>query len=82
MPRSLSLEEAVITTHEEYIVDSDGKRKAVVLPWEEWQEVMEALEELDDIRAYDEVPKFFGHCRGPHHPRRTRMCGHRRWHAV
>jgi PHD/YefM family antitoxin component YafN of YafNO toxin-antitoxin module len=45
----------MITTHEEYIIDKDGERKAVILPWEEWQAVLEELEELDDIRAYDEA---------------------------
>ena len=54
MPRNLISEEAVIKTHEEFIVDSDGKRKAVVVPWEEWQELLEALEELEDVKAYDE----------------------------
>ncbi len=47
----------MITTHEEFIVDSDGKRKAVIVPWEEWQELVEALEELDDVRAYDEAKR-------------------------
>ena len=57
MPHNLPSEEAVITTHEEFIVDGDGKRKAVIVPWEEWQELLEALEELDDIRAYDEAKR-------------------------
>lgn len=47
----------MITTHEQFIVDSDGQRKAVVLPWHEWKEVLEALEELDDIRAYEEAKR-------------------------
>ena len=55
MPHNLPLEEAVINTHEEFIVDGDGNRKAVIVPWEEWQELLEALEELDDVRAYDEA---------------------------
>ncbi len=46
----------MITTHEEYVVDRDGERKAVLLPWE-WQTVLEALEELEDIRAYDEAKR-------------------------
>ena len=44
----------MITTHEEYVVDSTGQRKAVIVPWEEWKELLEALEELEDVRAYDE----------------------------
>lgn len=45
----------MITTHEEFIVDADGNRKAVVVPWEEWQKVVEALEEVEDVKAYDEA---------------------------
>ncbi len=45
----------MITIHEEYLVDDQGDRKAVVLPIAEWQEVLSALEELDDVRAYDEA---------------------------
>ncbi len=47
----------MITTHEEYVVDSDGQRKAVIVPREEWQQLLEALEELDDVRAYDEAKR-------------------------
>ena len=37
------------------IVDDDGKKKAVVVPVAQWKQILEALEELDDIRAYDKV---------------------------
>lgn len=47
----------MITTHEEFIVDGDGNRKAVILPWEEWQALLEALEDLEDVRAYDEAKR-------------------------
>lgn len=40
---------------EEYLVDERGKRKAVVVPISEWKKILEALEELADIRAYDEA---------------------------
>jgi len=43
------------TVHEEYLVDEAGNRKAVVLPLAAWQQIKEELEELDDIRAYDEA---------------------------
>ncbi len=39
--------------HPEYVVDEKNCRKAVVLPITEWEQVLEELEELDDIRAYD-----------------------------
>ena len=47
-----------MTLHERYIVDEDGNRQAVVVPWTEWQQVLEALEDLDDIRAYDEAKSY------------------------
>jgi hypothetical protein len=45
----------MITVHEEYLVDEAGNRKAVVLPLAAWQQIKEELEELDDIRAYDQA---------------------------
>jgi len=45
----------MITTYEEYLVDEAGNRKAVVLPLAAWQQIKEELEELEDIRAYDEA---------------------------
>lgn len=45
----------MITVHEEYLVDEAGTRKAVVLPLAAWQQIKEELEELDDIRAYDDA---------------------------
>ena len=45
----------MITASHEYLVDEAGNRKAVVLPLAVWQEIRDALEELDDIRAYDEA---------------------------
>ena len=48
----------MISLHEDYVVDGKGHRKAVVVPVEEWEKVLEALEELDDIRAYDEAKGY------------------------
>ena len=45
----------MITVHEEYLVDEAGNPKAVVLPLAAWQQIKEELEELEDIRAYDEA---------------------------
>ena len=47
----------MVTIHEEYLVDQAGNRKAVVLPLAQWQQIKEELEELDDIRAYDEAKR-------------------------
>ncbi|MGC8490876.1 MAG: hypothetical protein ACP5SH_03970 [Syntrophobacteraceae bacterium] len=49
--------EAMQGFREEYLVDDQGKRKAVVVPISAWEEIVEALEELDDIRAYEEARK-------------------------
>ncbi len=43
----------MVTVHPEYVVDKDKQPTAVLLPISEWEEVMDELEELDDIRAYD-----------------------------
>ena len=45
----------MVQLHPEYIVDTQQKIKAVVLPYEQWQQVLEALGELDDIHAYDKT---------------------------
>jgi hypothetical protein len=42
---------------EEYVVDAAGNRTAVLVPISAWEEIIEALEELDDIRAYDEAKR-------------------------
>ena len=42
-------------SHPQYIVDENQQRKAVLLSLAEWQQIVEELEELDDIRAYDEA---------------------------
>lgn len=41
------------TLHPQYIVDSNQNKTSVVLPIEEWKDILSAMEELDDIRAYD-----------------------------
>ncbi len=38
-----------------YIVDENGERVSVILPIEEYERLLEEIEELDDIRAYDEA---------------------------
>ena len=49
--------EAMIGFHGQYLVDEDGNRKAVVVPISDWERIVDALEELDDIRAYDAAKK-------------------------
>ena len=38
-----------------YIVDENGKRVSVILPVEEYERMIEELEELEDVRAFDEA---------------------------
>jgi len=44
----------MLIVHPEFVVDDEQNRKAVLLPYDEWQKIVEEMEELDDIRAYDE----------------------------
>ncbi|MDP2896986.1 MAG: hypothetical protein Q8Q12_10590 [bacterium] len=39
----------------QYVVDENDNKKAVVLPLSEWEQILSDLEELDDIRAYDQA---------------------------
>ena len=36
-----------------YVTDEKGKKKAVIISMEEWKKILEDLEELDEIKAYD-----------------------------
>lgn len=38
-----------------YLTDAEGKRVAVVLDLDEYSHILEELEELDDLRAFDEA---------------------------
>jgi len=39
----------------QYITNDFGKKLSVVLPIKEYEKMIEQLEELDDIRLYDEA---------------------------
>jgi len=41
--------------HHHYITDKDGKKISVVIPLAEYEQIIEELDELDDIRIYDEA---------------------------
>ena len=41
--------------HPQYIIDNTGEKISVVLPIEEYQIILNELEELEDIRLYDEA---------------------------
>lgn len=41
----------------QYITDDKGKKVAVLLPLKQYNKMLEELEELEDIKAYDKVMK-------------------------
>jgi len=43
------------TTKEQYVVDENGKRTAVLLEIERYEKLLEAQEELEAMRAFDEA---------------------------
>jgi hypothetical protein len=43
------------TFHPQYVVDEKQQPQAVILPVAERDRIVEELDELDDIRAYDEA---------------------------
>ena len=45
----------MVALHPEFVVDEKAAKKAVILPFAEWQRLMEEVEELEDIRAYDKA---------------------------
>lgn len=46
---------SVITESVHFIVDGAGNRVAVILNLEPYEQLREAMEELDDIRVFDEA---------------------------
>jgi PHD/YefM family antitoxin component YafN of YafNO toxin-antitoxin module len=47
----------MITVNPLYITDNAGKKISVVLPMKDFEALMEELEELEDIKLYDEAKK-------------------------
>lgn len=46
-----------MTLHPQYITDTTGKKQAVILPIKEYNLLLDELEELEDIKLYDEAKK-------------------------
>ncbi|MBK8683163.1 MAG: hypothetical protein IPN31_14905 [Bacteroidetes bacterium] len=44
----------MLTITPQYITDSTGKKISVVLPLNDFKAILEELEELEDIKLYDE----------------------------
>ncbi len=47
----------MLTLNPHYITDNTGKKISVVLPIKDFKAIMEELEELEDIKLYDEAKK-------------------------
>jgi hypothetical protein len=45
----------MVTVHPQYITDTNGRKISVVLPIKEFKTIIEELEELEDIRLYDQA---------------------------
>ncbi|MBC7390345.1 MAG: hypothetical protein H7329_14100 [Opitutaceae bacterium] len=45
----------MLTVHPQYITDNNGKKLSVILPIKEFKAIIEEIEELEDIRLYDEA---------------------------
>jgi hypothetical protein len=41
----------------QFLTDEKGKRTAVVMPIEKYNKLMERLEDLEDVRLYDEAKR-------------------------
>jgi len=41
----------------QYILDTNGRKISVILPIREYENMMKQLEELEDIKAFDEAMK-------------------------
>ena len=42
---------------EQYLIDKEGKRKAVLVPISVWENILKVLEQFDEIREYDEAKR-------------------------
>lgn len=47
--------EGMVAMHPQLVQDASNRSTAALLPWEEWQALLEELEELEAIRAYDKA---------------------------
>jgi PHD/YefM family antitoxin component YafN of YafNO toxin-antitoxin module len=44
-----------MTLNESFVVDAKGRKVSVLLPIKDYQKLLEELEELEDIKAYDKA---------------------------
>jgi PHD/YefM family antitoxin component YafN of YafNO toxin-antitoxin module len=47
----------MIAIHPQYITDTHGNKSLVILPAKEFNTLMDELEDMEDVRLYDEAKK-------------------------
>jgi PHD/YefM family antitoxin component YafN of YafNO toxin-antitoxin module len=47
----------MIAVHPQYINDAKGQKSLVILPVKEFDSIIEELEDLEDIKLYDQAKK-------------------------
>lgn len=47
----------MLDLHPQYIKDANGEKSLVILPAKEFETLMEELEDLEDVKLYDEAKK-------------------------
>lgn len=47
----------MVTIHPQFITDKAGKKISAILPMKEFKAVLEELENMDDLRRYEEAKK-------------------------
>jgi hypothetical protein len=47
----------MIEVHPQFIKDTDGNKSLVIIPVTEFDAIMEELEDIEDVRLYDEAKK-------------------------
>ncbi|MCC5847117.1 MAG: hypothetical protein JJU29_03405 [Verrucomicrobia bacterium] len=45
----------MVQLHPQFVIDNQKQPQAVLLTLTEWTQIVDELEELDDIRAYDQA---------------------------
>ncbi len=47
----------MLTVHPQYIKDTNGNKSLVILSTKEFDSIMEELEDIEDIKLYDDAKK-------------------------
>ncbi|MBI5141498.1 MAG: hypothetical protein HZA20_04795 [Nitrospirae bacterium] len=45
----------MVAIHPQYVIDENQERKAVLLSVADWEQILDELDELEDMRCYDEA---------------------------